>query len=74
MYKFNSILKVIKTMQRKVTGKLSIPFTAYLMKIPYLNTHAWPEETNTILTIVENDKADQILENLRKPVNVKKEI
>jgi nitrogen regulatory protein PII len=34
--------------------------------VPHLGTHAWPEINKSVLTIVEDDKVDPILDNVKK--------
>jgi nitrogen regulatory protein PII len=34
--------------------------------VPHLGTHAWPEINKTLLTIVEDEKVDAILDKIKK--------
>jgi nitrogen regulatory protein PII len=34
--------------------------------VPHLGTHAWPEINKSVLTIVEDDKVNPILDNVKK--------
>ncbi len=34
--------------------------------VPHLATHAWPEINKSVLTIVDDDIVDSLLENVRK--------
>ena len=33
---------------------------------PHRGTHTWPELNNAILTVVEDDKVDELLQNVRR--------
>ena len=37
-----------------------------LTGVPHLATHAWPEINKSVLTIVDDDIVDSLLENVRK--------
>ena len=34
--------------------------------VPHLGTHAWPEINKSVITVVEDEIADSVLENVRK--------
>ena len=41
---------------------------------PHMGTHTWPEINNAVLTVVEDDKADVVLEKVKKLDAVNEEI
>lgn len=41
---------------------------------PHMGTHTWPEMNSSILTVVEDDKVNSILENVKKLNAVNEEI
>src|SRR5512142_2777785 len=42
--------------------------------VPHLGTHAWPEINKSVLTIVDDDKVEPILNNVRKIDEVNNEV
>jgi nitrogen regulatory protein PII len=42
--------------------------------VPHLGTHTWPEINKSVLTVVEDDKVDIVLEKVRKINNVNNEV
>jgi nitrogen regulatory protein PII len=34
--------------------------------VPHLGTHAWPEINKSVLTVVEDDIVDKVLDNVKK--------
>jgi nitrogen regulatory protein PII len=42
--------------------------------VPHLATHAWPEINKSLLTIVDDDKVDPILEIIRKIDSISEEV
>ena len=41
---------------------------------PHMGTHTWPEINNAVLTVVEDDKVDVVLEKVKKLDAVNEEI
>lgn len=41
---------------------------------PHMGTHTWPEINNAILTVVEDEMADKLLEVIKKIDNISKEV
>ncbi|OFY64713.1 MAG: hypothetical protein A2V64_11295 [Bacteroidetes bacterium RBG_13_43_22] len=42
--------------------------------VPHLGTHAWPEINKSVLTIVEDDKVDKVLETVKKIDAINEEV
>ncbi|ALO15837.1 hypothetical protein L21SP5_02204 [Salinivirga cyanobacteriivorans] len=42
--------------------------------VPHMGTHTWPEQNNAILTMVENEKVNKLLENIQKIDAVNKDV
>ena len=42
--------------------------------VPHLATHAWPEINKSLLTIVEDDKVDPVLEIIKKIDSINEEV
>ncbi len=42
--------------------------------VPHLGTHAWPEINKSVLTIVDDDKVEPILNNVKKIDEVNYEV
>jgi nitrogen regulatory protein PII len=42
--------------------------------VPHQGTHAWPEINKSVLTIVEDDKVDKVLETVKKIDAINEEI
>jgi nitrogen regulatory protein PII len=42
--------------------------------VPHLGTHAWPEINKSVLTIVENDKVDEVLATVSKINSINEEV
>lgn len=41
---------------------------------PHMGTHTWPEQNNAVLTVVEDDKVDELLETVKKIDAVNEEV
>ncbi|MFO7790475.1 MAG: PG0541 family transporter-associated protein [Bacteroidota bacterium] len=41
---------------------------------PHMGTHTWPEQNNAIITIVEDDKVDKVLEAVKKMDDINEEV
>ncbi len=41
---------------------------------PHMGTHTWPEQNNAIMTIVEDDKVNKILEAVKKIDAINEEV
>ncbi|MGM0649013.1 MAG: PG0541 family transporter-associated protein [Bacteroidota bacterium] len=39
-----------------------------------MDTHTWPEQNNAIMTIVEDDKVDKVLEAIKKTDDINEEV
>lgn len=52
--------------QRGYTGWQDIQGRGSETGIPHLGNHAWPEMNHAILTVVEDDKVDGILTDLKE--------
>lgn len=42
--------------------------------VPHLGTHAWPEINKSLLTVVEDQHVDPLLEKVRKIDSINKEV
>ncbi len=42
--------------------------------VPHLATHAWPEINKSLLTIVDDDKVDPVLEIIKKIDSINEEV
>ena len=42
--------------------------------VPHMGTHTWPELNSAILTVIENEKLDQLLEAVKKLNNINEEV
>ena len=42
--------------------------------VPHLGTHAWPEINKSVLTIVDDDKVDIVLKNVKRIDEVNEEV
>lgn len=42
--------------------------------VPHLGTHAWPEINKSVLTIIDDNKVDSLLENVKKIDAVNEEV
>ena len=42
--------------------------------VPHLGTHAWPEINKSVLTVVEEDKVEKILETIKKIDAINEEV
>ena len=42
--------------------------------VPHLGTHAWPEINKSVLTIVDDDIADRVLETVKKIDSINEEV
>jgi nitrogen regulatory protein PII len=42
--------------------------------VPHLGTHAWPEINKNVLTVVDDDKVDKILETVSKIDAINEEV
>jgi nitrogen regulatory protein PII len=42
--------------------------------VPHLATHAWPEINKSVLTIIDDDIVDSLLENVRKVDAINNEV
>jgi nitrogen regulatory protein PII len=42
--------------------------------VPHLGTHAWPEINKSVLTIVEDNIVDTVLNNIKKIDNINEEV
>ena len=42
--------------------------------VPHLGTHAWPEINKSVLTIVDDDKVDIVLKNVKRIDDVNEEV
>jgi len=42
--------------------------------VPHLATHAWPEINKSLLTIVDDDKVDPVLELIKKIDSINEEV
>lgn len=42
--------------------------------VPHLGTHAWPEINKSVLTIVEDDKVDKVLETVKKIDSINEDV
>lgn len=42
--------------------------------VPHLGTHAWPEINKSLLTIVDDDQVEPILETVKKIDNINEEV
>jgi nitrogen regulatory protein PII len=41
---------------------------------PHMGTHTWPESNNATLTVVEDDRVDSVLENVKKLDAINEEV
>jgi nitrogen regulatory protein PII len=42
--------------------------------VPHLGTHAWPEINKSVLSVVEDDKVDKVLETVKKIDAINEEV
>jgi nitrogen regulatory protein PII len=42
--------------------------------VPHLGTHTWPEINKSVLTVVEDDKVDKVLETIKKIDAINEEV
>jgi nitrogen regulatory protein PII len=42
--------------------------------VPHLGTHAWPEINKSVLTVIEDDLVDRVLENIKRIDAVNEEV
>lgn len=42
--------------------------------VPHLGTHAWPEINKSVLTIVEDNLVDKVIETVKKIDNINEEV
>jgi nitrogen regulatory protein PII len=42
--------------------------------VPHLGTHTWPEINKSVLTVVEDDKVDKVLETVKKIDAINEEV
>jgi nitrogen regulatory protein PII len=42
--------------------------------VPHLGTHAWPEINKSLLTVVEDDTVDKVLETIKKIDSINNEV
>jgi len=42
--------------------------------VPHLGTHAWPEINKSVLTIVEDEKVDKVLDTVKKIDEINKDV
>jgi nitrogen regulatory protein PII len=42
--------------------------------VPHLGTHAWPEINKSLLTVIEDEQVDPILEKVKKIDSINKEV
>jgi nitrogen regulatory protein PII len=42
--------------------------------VPHLGTHAWPEINKSVLTVIEDDLVDRVLENIKRIDSVNEEV
>jgi nitrogen regulatory protein PII len=42
--------------------------------VPHLGTHAWPEINKSVLTVVDEDKVDKVLETVKKIDAINEEV
>jgi len=42
--------------------------------VPHLGTHAWPEINKCVLTVVEEDKVDKVLETIKRIDAINEEV
>ncbi|MFP4663718.1 MAG: PG0541 family transporter-associated protein [Bacteroidales bacterium] len=42
--------------------------------VPHMGTHTWPEQNNAILTVVEDEKVDDLLEAIKKIDDINEEV
>ncbi len=41
---------------------------------PHMGTHTWPEQNNAIMTVVEDEKVDELLEAVKKIDAINEEV
>src|SRR6056297_2457364 len=41
---------------------------------PHMGTHTWPEQNNAVLTVVEDEKVEPLLETVRKIDEINKDV
>lgn len=42
--------------------------------VPHMGTHTWPEQNNAVLTVVEDNKVDQVMDAVKKMDAINKDV